>query len=170
MRRQLVALVVLLALSALVALRWASVLAGQGPIPPAFRIVADTPLTGGASRFDYQSLDLQAHRLYIAHLGASQVTLFDTQSGAVVGDVLGVAGVHGVLAVPELGRVYATATDSNQLAVIDPSTLSIVATVPTGDYPDGLAYAPTADKVYVSNEHGRSDTVIDVHTNQSVGT
>src|SRR5881394_1623295 len=103
MRRPLVALVILLVLGTVIILRWASAQAGQGSLPPAFRIVADTPLTGGPSRFDYQSLDLQAHRLYIAHLGASQVTVFDTQSGAVVGDVLGVAGVHGVLAVPELG-------------------------------------------------------------------
>jgi YVTN family beta-propeller protein len=143
---------------------------GQGPLPPATRIVADTPLPGGPSRFDYQSLDLQAHRLYIAHLGASQVTVFDTQSSTVVGDVSGVAGVHGVLAVPELGRVYATATSANQVAVIDPSTLRIVATAPTGDYPDGLAYAPTAGKLYVSNERGGSETVIDVQSNQVVGT
>ncbi len=170
MRRSLLVVVPLLALGAIITLRWASAQAGQGSLPPAFHVVADIPLTGGTSRFDYQSLDLQAHRLYIAHLGASQVTVFDTQSGTVVGDVPGVAGVHGVLAVPELGRVYATATSANQVAVIDPSTLTIVATVPTGDYPDGLAYAPTVGKLYVSNEHGGSDTVIDVQTNQAVGT
>ena len=170
MRRSLLVVVLLLALGAIVTLRWASAQTGQGALPPAFHVVADVPLPGDTSRFDYQSLDAQAHRLYIAHLGASQVIVFDTQSGTVVGDVPGVAGVHGVLAVPELGRVYATATNANQLAVIDPNALAVVATAPTGEYPDGLAYAPTVGKLYVSNEHGSSDTVIDVQSNQPVGT
>lgn len=144
---------------------------GSGQTPPAsFQTIADVPLTGGVSRFDYQSLDFQAHRLYIAHLGAGLVTVFDTETSTIVGDVAGVAGVHGVIAVPELGRVYATATSVNQLAVIDPSTLTVVATAPTGDFPDGLAYAPDVGKVYVSNERGRSDTVVDVRTNQPVAT
>jgi YVTN family beta-propeller protein len=159
-----------LVLGVLVAFRWALARAGQEALPPAFHVVADRPLSGSASRFDYQSLDLQAHRLYIAHLGDGQVTVFDTQNGTVVGDVASVAGVHGVLAVPELGRVYATATSADRLAVIDPGTLTIVATAPTGDYPDGLAYAPTVGKLYVSNEHGASDTVIDVQANQVAAT
>jgi YVTN family beta-propeller protein len=138
--------------------------------PSPFQVVRDVPLGGGTSRFDYQSLDQQAHRLYIAHLGAGQVTVFDTETGAVLGDIANVPGAHGVLAVPELGRVFASATDANQVAVIDPDTLSVVTTVPGGDYPDGLAYAPEVGKLYVSDEHGKTDTVIDVQTNQVVAT
>jgi YVTN family beta-propeller protein len=135
-----------------------------------FRVIRDVPVSGGTSRFDYQSLDQPAHRLYIAHLGAGLVSVFDTESGAMVGDVANVPGAHGVLAVPELGRVYASATDANQVAVIDPDSLSVVATVPGGDYPDGLAFAPEVGKLYVSDEHGKTDTVIDVQTNQVVST
>jgi YVTN family beta-propeller protein len=163
-------LVGLLIACAFAAFRWVSAQTTPPGPDPGFRIVADVPLTGGASRFDYQSIDPEAHRLYIAHLGASLVTVFDLQNGTVIGDVSGVAGVHGVLAVPELGRVFATATSANQLAVIDPNTLAVVATVPTGEYPDGLAYAPDVGKIYVSNEHGRSDTVIDVQSNRPVAT
>jgi streptogramin lyase len=86
---------------------------------PGYRLVADVPLTGDTSRLDYLSLDPQAHRLYVAHLGASTVTIFDTQANKVVQDVPGVAGVHGVIAVPELHRVYASATNDNKVAVID---------------------------------------------------
>ncbi len=170
MRRRLLPLVAIVPVVAVVTIRWAAVQMGQVSLPPGFHIVADSPLTGGPSRFDYQSLDPQSHRLYIAHLGASLVTVFDTQNGTVVGDVPGVAGVHGVLAVPQLGRVYASATSANQLAVIDPDTLAVVATAPTGEYPDGIAYAPDVGKIYVSNEHGRSDTAIDVQSNQPVAT
>jgi YVTN family beta-propeller protein len=42
--------------------------------------------------------------------------------------------------------------------------------MPGGVYPDGLAYAPDAHKVYISDEHGGTDTVIDVRTNAVVAT
>jgi YVTN family beta-propeller protein len=135
-----------------------------------FSVVRDVPLSGGTSRFDYQSLDQQAHRLYVAHLGAGIVTVFDTEAGAVIGDVQNVPGAHGVLVVPELGRVYASATGARQVAVIDPASLSVVATVPAGEYPDGLAYAPEVGKLYISDEHGKADVVVDVQSNQVVAT
>ena len=72
--------------------------------------VADVQLPGDTSRWDYQALDPQSHRLFIAHLGAGEVVVYDTAQGTVVGTVRGVAGVHGVIAVPELRRVYASAT------------------------------------------------------------
>ncbi|MET3653154.1 YncE family protein [Dyella japonica] len=40
----------------------------------------------------------------------------------------------------------------------------------SGDYPDGMAYAPDVHKLYVSDEHGGTDTVIDVRTNTRVAT
>jgi YVTN family beta-propeller protein len=140
--------------------------AGSGP----FRTIADVPLSGGTSRFDYQSYDPRTQRLYIAHLGASLVTVFDTQTGAVVGDVHGVKGVHGLVVVPDLGRVYASATGANQVAVIDPQSLAVLTTIPGGDYPDGLDYDPDLGKLYVSDEHGGTDTVIDVQANLPVAT
>ena len=139
------------------------------PTGVSLRTVRDIPLQGNASRFDYQSLDAQSHRLYIAHLGDGTATVCDTSSGAVVGEIKDVAEIHGVIAVPELGRVYATATDKNQLAVIDANSLSVIATTDAVEYPDGLAYDPEVGKIYVSDEHGGSDTVIDTQTNQTIG-
>jgi DNA-binding beta-propeller fold protein YncE len=78
--------------------------------------------------------------------------------------------VHGILAVPELHRVYASATGSNELAVIDDSTLQIVARAPAGDFPDGVAYASKANKIYVSDLHAKTDTLIDAKTNQRLTT
>jgi len=134
------------------------------------RSIADVPLTGRASRLDYQSFDAQTGRLYIAHLGDSMMTVFDTRTQKVVGDVKDLKNVHGVLAVPELHRVYASATGSNELAVIDDQTLQVVARVPTGSYPDGIAYASAEKKIYVSNKNGKSDTVIDASANKAIGT
>ena len=69
------------------------------------RTVGDVPLTGRATRLDYQSFDPQSGRLYIAHLGDDMLTVFDTKSGKIVGDVRDLKRVHGVLAVPDLHRV-----------------------------------------------------------------
>jgi YVTN family beta-propeller protein len=139
-------------------------------LPADFYTVRDVPLPGDTSRFDYESLDSGTHRLYIAHLGAGTVPVYDIPSGTVVGEVQDVPGVHGVLAVPELGRVYATATGANQVAVIDPQSLSVIATIPGGVYPDGLAYDPELGKLYISDESGGTDTVIDTASNQVVAT
>src|SRR6266478_9097639 len=98
------------------------------------RTLRDVPLTGGATRFDYQSLDSNTARLYIAHLGDGTMTVFDVSKDKVVGDVKDLPRVHGALAVPELHRIYASATGSNELAVVDDQTLQIIARPPAGDY------------------------------------
>ncbi len=132
--------------------------------------IMDVPLSGGATRLDYQSFDAASGRLYIAHLGSDLMTVFDTKTQKVVGDVKDLKHVHGVLAVPELHRVYASATGTNELAVIDDQTLQILARVPAGDYPDGIAYAAKEKKLYVSDLRGKTDTVIDANTNKVITT
>ena len=149
----------------------------SGGLPPSapsgnlpLRTLRDVPLSGGATRFDYQSFDPNTGRLYIAHLGDGTMAVFDTNKETLVGDVKNLSRVHGILAVPELHRVYASATGSNELAIIDDSTLQIIARAPAGDYPDGVAYASKANKIYVSDLHGKTDTVIGAKTNQRVTT
>jgi YVTN family beta-propeller protein len=134
------------------------------------RTLSDVPLTGGTTRLDYQSLDSGSGRLYIAHLGSDLMTVFDVNKETIVGDVKDLKRVHGVLAVPELHRVYASATGTNELAVIDDQTLQVVARVPAGGYPDGVAYASKEGKIYVSDLHGKTDTVIDAKTNKPIAT
>ena len=81
--------------------------------------VSDVPLSGGTTRLDYESLDPRDGRLFIAHLGDSMVTVFDIGAGKVLQDIHGVGHVHGVLVVPELERVYASATQTDEVVVID---------------------------------------------------
>jgi YVTN family beta-propeller protein len=146
----------------------ACVSAQQKKLP--LKQVQDVPLTGKPTRLDYQSLDAQSGRLYIAHLGDSMMTVFNTKTQKVVGDVKDLKHVHGVLAVPELHRVYASATGTNELAVIDDQSLQVVARVPAGEYPDGIAYAGSVGKIYVSDKQGKTDTVIDAKTNKVIAT
>jgi DNA-binding beta-propeller fold protein YncE len=137
-----------------------------GATTPPLRKVADIPLPGPPARFDYQSLDLKNQRLYIAHMNADQLVVFDIAGRRVVANLDGFARVHGVLAVPEQGRVYASVTGDHQVAVVDMKTLRIVSRVGPIDYPDGLAYAPGPQRVFVSDEHGKADAVMDARTNR----
>lgn len=130
--------------------------------------LADVPLTGSPVRFDYQSLDASHGRLYIAHMSADQLIVFDTNQRTVVATLGGFPNVHGVIAVPEIGRVYASATGEHKAAVVDMQSLKTIAHVGPINHPDGLAYAPGPQRVFVSDEHGNADVVIDAKTNSLI--
>ena len=136
---------------------------------PGYRVVRDVRLPGDTSRWDYQVSDPGAHRLYIAHLGASQIVAFDTRNQRAAGVVDGVDQVHGLALAADLGRLFASATGRNQIAVVDTARLAVIATAPAGSYPDGLAYVPDRGKVYVSNEQDTADTVLDARTYRGLG-
>ena len=128
--------------------------------------ITDVPLAVGSARFDYQSIDERDRRLYIAHMGSDELTVFDIDSDKVIKDIPGIPNVHGVIAVPELQRVYATATGKNEVTVIDMNSLQIIEKVAVGNYPDGLAYAPAQKRVFISDEHGKTVSVIDAVNNK----
>src|SRR3989441_1778626 len=146
----------------------------SGTIPPAWRAeaplraVADVPLPGSASRFDYQSLAPASGRLLISHMGAGQLVVFDVRAGRVIANLDGFPTVTGVLAVPAERRAYASATGDHAVVVVDDSTFRIVARVPGPRFPDGIAYAPEERRVFVSDESGRRDFVIDAATDSVV--
>jgi DNA-binding beta-propeller fold protein YncE len=99
--------------------------------------------------------------LYIAHMGADQIVVFDTVSQAVVGIVDHLPTVTGVLAVPEVNRVYAAVAGDNQVSVIGPDTLTVIARVGNIGFPDGLAFVPETGEVYISDESGGGEVVLD---------
>jgi DNA-binding beta-propeller fold protein YncE len=129
---------------------------------PEWRLVADVPLPGKAARFDYQSFDATAGRLWIAHMGAGEVLAFDVQRRQVVARVPEMPGVTGVRVVPALQRVFAALSAGHEVAVLDSRSGRVLARVPGGRFPDGLAYAPGANQLFVSDEYGRQELVIDV--------
>jgi YVTN family beta-propeller protein len=133
---------------------------GSLPLNP----VADVPLPGHASRFDYQAVDVTNRRLYIAHLGDSSVVVFDLDGQRVIQEIPNLPSVHGVVVAPDRHLVFATATAAKALAVIDDRTLQVQARVPAGEYPNGLAYDPRSSRVFVSNNAGVGVGVVDVKT------
>jgi len=103
--------------------------APRSPLP--LRPAGEVALPGDSSRFDYASLDPGRGLLFIAHLGASDIIEVDLHTHQVVRTIPNVTDVHGVLVVPALHRVYATATGDNQVLSLDEDT----GTVLTGHRP-----------------------------------
>lgn len=138
------------------------------------QLVADIPLPGPPIRFDYQSLDPTTHLLFASHMGAGTLLVFDTQTRTVKADLAGFPQVTGVLAVPEHGRVYASASAGRvggeaMVSIVDTATLKTTAQLAGGRFPDGIAYATDRDKVYVSDETGRVVLVYDAATEKRLG-
>jgi len=136
---------------------------------PPLRLVAELPLPGGPGRFDYQSLDQSDGRLYIAQMGAGRLLVFDIKTDRVISSHPGFPRVTGVLAVPALHRVYASSAARHELVVLESPTLRVRNRIPDIRFPDGIAYAAEAGKVFVSDEYGERDVVVDARTDRKVG-
>jgi DNA-binding beta-propeller fold protein YncE len=116
------------------------------------------PLSGPAVRFDYTSIDPTTHTLWISHMDANQLLAFDVRRRTIV-KTIAAPGVHGVIAVPAINRVYASATNARELFTINARTGAVLARAPAGEYPDGLAYDPVERHVFVSDESGGIEAV-----------
>lgn len=140
----------------------------DSPLP--LRPIGEVPLPGDNSRFDYASLDEHRGLLFIAHLGASEVIEVDVHANQVVRTIPNLSQVHGVLVVPALNRVYATATAANQVVALDEMTGAELGRAPTGEYPDGLAYDQRRNTIWTTNESGGTETIVDAATLKPLGT
>jgi DNA-binding beta-propeller fold protein YncE len=149
----------LLLFATLVALNLAAGDAAGQALP--LTLVKDVPIGAPTRRFDYASLDPKSGLLFVADLAGGRILVFNMRQDRMVKTIGDVPSVHGVLAVPELGRVYASATGAHQIVAIDEATLRVTARSPSGRYPDGIAWDPRERKLYVSDESGGVVAVID---------
>jgi DNA-binding beta-propeller fold protein YncE len=152
-----------------------------------FQHLGDFSLGRATSRMDYQSLDSAAHRLYIAGMGAGKLLAFDVEHNNLAASLNGFPEVTGVLAVPELHKVYASvpgaglipslsaalgmvglSSGRGAVAIVDTRTLREIARLPGGIFPDGIAYDPKDRKIFVSDELGSAMLVIDADSNRLV--
>ena len=128
------------------------------------RLVREIPLPGPANRFDYQSVDPAAGRIYMNHMGVGRTIVFDANAGKVITEIPDLPRATGVLAVPAHHQIYVSAAGAHEVAIIDDRTLKALSRVRGIRFPDGIAYAADADKVFVSDESGKADVLIDPNT------
>ncbi len=129
----------------------------RGSLP--LRSVARVALSGPPVRFDYTSIDPTTHTLWISHMDANRLLAFNVVQRKIT-KTIAAPGVHGVIAVPEIGRVYASATNAREVLTINSRTGAVLARAPAGEYPDGLVYDPVQRHVFISDESGGVETVI----------
>jgi DNA-binding beta-propeller fold protein YncE len=143
---------------------------GGSPSLP-LRAVADLTLGGRSPRFDYQTIDPAARRLYIAHQGDGAILVVDLVHRRILGRIGELPNVHGVLVVPALHRLFATATSLHQLVMIDTRSDRVLTRSPAGVVPDGIAYDPGGRHVFVSDERPAGALiVVDATTGRAAGT
>jgi DNA-binding beta-propeller fold protein YncE len=162
-----------------------------GPSPSyarLFSLVNDFPLGTRTNRTDYESIDAVARRLYIAKMGAGQLLVFDLDRNRLIAALDGFPKITGVLAVPELHKVYASvpgaglvssmfvgfgmmglSTGRGAVAIRDTRTLKEIARVPGGVFPDGIAFDVKERTVFVSDELGSALIAIDADKNTLAG-
>ncbi len=140
----------------------------RAPANSDLRVVTELPLPGSANRFDYQSFDPITHKLYMNHMNAGETLVFSTDSGRIVGRIAGVPRATGVLAIPSLHRVYISAAGAHEVVGVDDRTLKVVQRTGDIQFPDGIAYDADAGKLFVSDESGGADVVIDAVTGKKL--
>jgi DNA-binding beta-propeller fold protein YncE len=123
---------------------------------------------GGEGFWDYLNCDSDARRVYISR--GTHVMVVDADSYAVVGDIPGTDGVHGIALAPELGRGFTSNGRSNTVTIFDLKTLKVLGTAPTGEGPDAIVYDPASQRVFSLNGHGQSATAIDAASGKPAGT
>jgi YVTN family beta-propeller protein len=145
-----------------------------------FTVTATDGLATGAHTYTVRVLPAYA---YVANNGSSTVSVIDPVTNTEV-DVIPVPGRPGGIAVrPDGERVYVSITgDISQfqtlqltnpghtVVVINTTTQAVVATIPVGIAPTGIAASPDGSLVYVTNSLNQSISVIDTQTNAVVDT
>ena len=123
---------------------------------------------GGEGFWDYLICDSAARRVYISR--GTHVMVIDADSYAVVGDIPGTDGVHGIALAPEIGRGFASDGRSNTVTIFDLKTLKVLGTAPTGNGPDCIIYDPASKRVFTFNGHGGDASAIDAASGAPAGT
>jgi DNA-binding beta-propeller fold protein YncE len=132
-----------------------------------YHFVKEIPI-GGEGGWDYASVDLAAHRLYVTH--ATKVVVIDLEQDKVVGEIVDTPGVHGFCIAPKLGRGFSSNGRENKVSVVDLATLKTLMKVDTGANPDAIMFEPAQGEVYAFNGRGQSATVFEAGTGKVVAT
>ena len=142
--------------------------AGHAAAPASGYHLLKKVVLGGEGFWDYLTCDSAARRVYISR--GTHVMVIDADTYAVVGDIPGTDGVHGIALAPEFGRGFTSNGRANTVTIFDLKTLKVLGTAPTGEGPDAIVYDPASKRVFTFNGHGGNATAIDAASGTPAGT
>ena len=123
---------------------------------------------GGTTRWDYLSVDSDAHRLYATH--GSVVDVVDLSAGKPIGSIPQLHNAHHVALVPELNKGFITNGQSNSVTIFDLKTLAKIGEPAAGMNPDNICFEPRTQRIFVFNGRSNDSTVIDAKTGEPLNT
>lgn len=124
---------------------------------------------GGEGGWDYLTLDGAARRLYVSR--GTRVLVLDVDTGALVGEVSGTQGVHGIALAAELHRGFTSNGRTSTVTIFDTRTLATLGEVAaTGENPDAILYDRASRRVFTFNGRGKNATAFDAPTGTVAGT
>jgi hypothetical protein len=143
-------------------------LGARAEAAPQYHIAHEVQLPGDDG-WDDLTFDDGAHRLFIAH--GTQVQVVDTDHLTLAGTIADTPGVHGIALASDVGHGYISAGRSNSVVVFDLKSLARLKEIKTtGENPDAILYDSATHRVFSFNGRGRNATVIDVKTDEVIGT
>jgi len=130
--------------------------------------VAKKTVLGGDGGWDYLTVDSKARRIYISR--GTHVMVVDADTAAVVGDIPGTNGVHGIAIASDTDKGFVSDGRDNNVTIFDPKTLKVLGTAPAGKNPDAIIYDPASKRVFAFNGSSKDATAIDAKTGTVAGT
>src|SRR6266550_3854552 len=130
--------------------------------------VSKKTVLGGEGGWDYLTVDSKARRVYISR--GTHVMIVDADSYAVVGDIPGTNGVHGIAIASDMDKGFVSDGRDNNVTIFDTKTLKVLGTAPAGKNPDAIIYDPASKRVFAFNGSSKDATAIDAKTGTVAGT
>jgi YVTN family beta-propeller protein len=107
--------------------------------------------------------------VYVSNQSANTVTVHDT-NGNPLTTIGGFTSPNWAAAAPNGSRVLVTNGNSKSVGVIDTSSNTLIATIPTGNIPTSVAISSDSTRAYVANEYSFTLSQIDVTSNTLMNT
>ncbi len=114
---------------------------------------------GGTGGWDYVFISTEDRHLYLSH--GNQVEVVNADTHEMIGVIPDTKGVHGIAAIPSLGKGYITNGKADNVTVFDIKTLKVTSLIPAGTNPDALLYDQFSKRVFIFNNDSKNVTVID---------
>src|SRR6266705_3217788 len=130
--------------------------------------VTKKTVLGGDGGWDYLTVDARARRIYISR--STHVMVVDADSAALVGDIPGTNGVHGIAIASDLDKGFISDGRDGNVTIFDTRTLKVLGTAPAGKNPDAIIYDSASKRVFAFNGSSKDATAIDAKTGTVAGT